>query len=153
MSDPRCGDSILPMRGPKTRYRAALRTTLRKTAAAYGYALTVGMSAAALSSKLGPPSTGDLFLFAGGGLSAFAALEACLLLSRDSSEAPDDAFPFAGALNVVSVAAGLGAAVGLVEVLHSGLAWFLAPLVATIAFMLGVAVQITAVSLLRRRSR
>jgi hypothetical protein len=131
-------------------YLAALAATLRATAAAYGYTLSIATTSAILSSVRGKPSTGDVFLFVAGGLVAFAILEAVLVAApADAEQGPGQAFPFAGALNFVSVAGALGAAVGLAHAVHSALAWLLAPLAGTAVYMLLVAAQVTAVSLRR----
>jgi hypothetical protein len=139
------------MAGTGESYRGALRTTLRSTAAAYGYALTIGTTSAVLTTVRGKPDEADLFLFIAGGLVAFALLEAALLASGDRDDSgPDHAFPFAGALNFLAVAAGLGAASGLAHAVHSAVAWLVAPLAATAVYLLLVAVQVTLVGSLRR---
>ena len=139
------------MRQDPSGYPAALRTTLGSTAAAYGYTLAIASSAAMLTSVRGKPGEGELFLFIAGGLVAFALLDALLQLVRASgAESPQTAFPFAGALNFVSVAAGLGAATAVAHAIESGLAWFVAALVATATYMLVVAGQVTLVARLRR---
>ncbi len=132
-------------------YRGALRTTLRSTAAAYGYTLTIATTAAVLTTVHGKPQTGDLFLFIAGGLIAFAVLEGFLqAFGGAGGEEPDHAFPFAGALNFISVGAGLGATTGIAHAVHSHLAWLLAAMVATATYMLLVAVQVTLISARRR---
>ncbi len=128
-------------------YPASLRITLRNTAAAYGYTLTIGSTALALTSTHETPRAGSTFLFAIGGLIAFAVLETIVHLSRVADDpTPDHAFPFAGALNFVSVAAGLGAATGIAHAVDSGAAWLLAPMGATAAYMIVVALQVAMVS-------
>lgn len=127
-------------------YRAALNLTLRQTAAAYGYTLTIAATVAVLTSVRGKPGEGELFLFVAGGLTAFVALEAMLLLRPSGDARPDAAFPFAGALNFLSVMAALGAATGTAHAVHSPLAWLLAPLASTAVYMLLVAVQVAVVA-------
>jgi hypothetical protein len=90
-------------------YRAALRITLRRTSAAYGYTLTIATTVAALTTARGKPAAVELFLFVFGGIAAFAALDGCLqAFPVEGDEAPEHAFPFAGALNFISVTAALG---------------------------------------------
>jgi hypothetical protein len=128
-------------------YASALRLTLRNTAAAYGYTLTVGSTIASLTSVRGKPGEGDLFLLAAGGLAAFAILE--MLVQRGVGRhpgSPDTAFPFAGTLNLLSVAGALGASTGIAHAVHSSLAWLLAPMAATAVYMLLVAAQVSAVA-------
>jgi hypothetical protein len=100
----------------------------------------------------GTPDPGRLFLFVAGGLAAFAGLEALLeIAGRSDEEAPQTAFPFAGALNFVAVGGALGASVGLAHAVESGVAWLVVPFAATAAYMLLVAAQVLAVAKLRRR--
>lgn len=132
-------------------YAQALQTTLRTTAAAYGYTLTTATTMGILTSVHGKPHTGQLFGFVAGGLVAFAILEGLLqLLPPQRDDEPARAFPFAGVLSFFSVAAGLGAATALANHVHGDLAWGLAPSASTAAYMLGVAAQVTVVDLLRR---
>ncbi len=131
-------------------YGAALRTALRATAAAYGYTLSTATTLSVLMVVRGKPDPARLFLFAIGGVVAFVLLEAIQHLLRPGEESPDQAFPLAGALNIVSVTAALGAAWG-VSHLHSTLAWLLAPMAATSVYMLLVALQVSAVAGWRSR--
>jgi hypothetical protein len=131
-------------------YRAGLRTTLRSSAAAYGYALTIATTAAELTTVHGKPGSGELFLFVAGGLAAFAVLETVLLTVRSpDGDAASHAFPFAGALNFIAVGAALGAAIGLTHAVGSAVAWLLSPLVATAVYLLLVAGQVTVIHALR----
>jgi hypothetical protein len=127
----------------------ALRTTLRSTAAAYGYALTTASTLGLLTSVHGSPNAGRLFLFVAGGLLGFAVLEGLLLVLPAPEGSPDDAFPFAGVLNVFSVGAGLGAATGLAHAIGGALAWGVTPLAATTVYLAVVSLQVAAVERLR----
>lgn len=128
------------------RYRAALACTLRATAAAYGYTLTIATSLSELTAVRGTPGVGELFLFAVGGLAGFALLERILGRAPGDSESPPSAeLPFAGALNLIAVAAALGAATGLARIVDSSLSWAVASLAATTVYLLGVALQLTLV--------
>jgi hypothetical protein len=131
-------------------YRTGLHTTLRSTAAAYGYTLSIASTAVELTTVHSKPSSGELFLFVAGGVAGFAVLEIVLLAARppDGDDA-SDAFPFAGALNFIAVAAGLGAAIGLAHAVASALAWLLSPLAATVVYLLLLAGQVTVVHALR----
>ena len=132
-------------------YGAALRQTLRTTAAAYGYALSLTSTAAALNSILGKPAIGQLFVFVAGALAAFAALEALMLAEQpgDDDAGAGQAFPFAGALNCFSVPAALGSSIGVAHAVSGTLAWLLAPFAATAVYLLIVAVQVRVVEAVR----
>lgn len=141
---------MVAMRRENASYAAALEATLRTTAAAYGYTLTIGMTIAALTGVRGTPRTGELFLFIAGGVAAFVALELVLhAIPAHDDKVAGPAFPLAGALNLVAVAAGLGAAVGLAHAVHSDLAWLLAAMCSTAIYMLIVALQVAFVDALR----
>lgn len=127
----------------------ALRTTLRATAAAYGYTLTIAATMGLLTSVHGSPDSGRLFLFVAGGLLAFAGLELVLLGLRDPGGSPDSGFPFAGALNVLSVGAALGAATGIAHAIDGALAWGVTPLVATAVYLTVVSLQVAIVARLQ----
>lgn len=134
-----------------SRYRVGLGATLRSTSAAYGYTLTVATTAAGLTTVHGAPGTGELFLFAIGGLSGFALLELLLLAAGPAeAEPPGRAFPFVGVLNVLSVTGGLGAASLTTHLIGSPLAWLGSPLAATAAYLMLVAAQVTLVEAVRR---
>jgi hypothetical protein len=139
-------------RGPP--YGAALRSTLRATAAAYGYTLTTGATLAALVSTHGAPRTGEAMLFAAGGVLAFAVLEAVTLILHPGDEpAPRPGFRFTGALNFAAVFVALGAASGLAHGVDGSIAWLLAPMASTALYMLGVAAQLHVADRLGGRAR
>lgn len=137
-------------------YANALRETLRTTAAAYGYALSIATTVTILTTVHGKPGSGPLYLFIAGALVAFAALESVLLVlggRGEDSDAGGQAFPFAGVLNCFSVPAALAASIGVAHAVHGELAWLIAPCVATAIYLLVVALQVEAVTAFRRRSR
>lgn len=128
-------------------YGAALRVTMRNTAAAYGYTLSTAATISLLSEIAGKPDAGKLFLFAIGGVTAFILLEALLtVLGTPATRLPEQAFPFVGALNAASVCAALGMATLVAHFVRSSLAWFLAPVSTTAIYMLVVAVEVTVVA-------
>ena len=79
-------------------YGAALRATMRTTAAAYGYTLSTAASIGVLTQLAGKPDTGRLLLlFALGGVTAFAVLEALLAAVRPlAPQPPSRPFPSPG---------------------------------------------------------
>jgi hypothetical protein len=134
-------------------YGAALRVTMRSTAAAYGYTLSTAATMGVLTEMAGKPDIGRLFLFAIGGVTAFALLEAILgALGTAAPQPPEQAFPFAGALNAASVCAALGMATLVAHFVRSPLAWFLAQMSTTAIYMLVVAVEVTIAAAVLRRS-
>ena len=78
-------------------YGAALRVTLRNTAAAYGYTLSTATTISVLTEMAGKPDVGRLFLFAIGGVIAFILLEALLtVLGTSTAQPPEYVFPLPG---------------------------------------------------------
>ena len=144
--------NVVQMSSMRRTYGAALQVTLRNTAAAYGYTLSTAATLSLLTEMSGKSDAQRLFLFAAGGILAFALLEGFLAaLGPSAAEPPEQAVPFAGALNAASVAAALGLAILVAHFIRSSLAWFLAPLGTTAIYMLVVAAQVTAVAAGQRR--
>ncbi|HEX3957675.1 MAG TPA: hypothetical protein VHZ03_13750 [Trebonia sp.] len=135
-------------------YEAALRITMRNTAAAYGYTLSTSATLSLLTEMTGKPDALKLFLFALGGVIAFVLLEAVLAALRTSAQQQplEHAIPFAGALNAASVCAALGMAVLIVHFVRSSLAWFIAQMGTTAIYMLVVAVELTVAAAVQRHT-
>jgi hypothetical protein len=134
-------------------YSAALRVTMRNTAAAYGYTLSTAATISVLTEMAGKPDAGRLFLFAIGGVVAFVLLEVLLItLGTPAPQPPEQAIPFAGALNAASVCAALGMAILIAHFVRSSLAWFLAQMSTTAIYMLVVAVEVTIAAAVERRA-
>ena len=136
--------------GDERSYTAALRLTLRDTAAAYGYTLTIASTITMLSVVRGQPDEGELFMLVGGAVAGFAVLEIAVSAVGRREERPSTAFPFAGALNFASAGGGLGAATGLAHAITTTIAWLFAPMAATAVYLLLVAAQVNVVELIRR---
>ena len=133
-------------------YGAALRVTMRNTAAAYGYTLSTAATIGVLGETTGEPDAGKLFLFAIGGVTAFILLEGIVgALGTPAPQPPEQAIPFAGALNAASVCAALGMATLIAHLVRSPVAWFLAQLCTTAIYMLVVAIQVTVAEAIQRR--
>ena len=134
-------------------YSAALQATMRNTAAAYGYTLSTTVTIGVLAEMAGRPDAARLFLFASGGVVAFVVLEALVsALGTPAPQPPEQAIPFAGALNAASVGAALGIAVLIAHFVPPPAAWFLAQMGTTAVYMLVVAIQITVAAAVLRRS-
>ncbi len=120
-------------------YLRALETALHGAGLPYGYAITVWSTGAVMIGAHGPPSVGEVFLFAGGAASAYGGLR--LLTETTEGEAGTQMtrsshLVRAGAIHLTAIALAIGAAV-LIARIHSVLAWPLATFAAT-ALYLGV---------------
>jgi hypothetical protein len=106
----------------------------------------VTMTTAILTSVHGNPSAGECALFAAGGLLAFAVLEGVVAaLPRSRDRDLPEATAFVGVLNLVSVGGGLAVAIAVAHLVDGWSAWLLAPLAATVVYMLLVGAQIAAI--------
>jgi hypothetical protein len=133
--------------------RAALGTTITASAAPYGYTLTIWSSGAILIRSHGSPTVGDVFIFIAGALLGFGLLGALAhgAVARKESQRRQERV-LAAALDWVAVGAAAGAVALLAEI-PSWVAWLIAPLVATVVYLLAAAVQLALVALgLARRS-
>lgn len=132
-------------------YRSALSAVLRSTAAAYGYTLAVATTVTTLIHTHGEPGDVQLYLFIAGGIGAFVVLEVLvgLMPRRDDSQI-SQAFPLAGALNLVAVGAAFGMATLLAHTISGAVAWLVAPFAATGIYLALSAGQATVVGVLRR---
>ncbi len=124
-------------------YLRGLRTSLRHNAGPYGYSVMITASLAAISGSVGMPSTGEIFLFCAGAVSAFLILEA--LASRGFRERlrgePADVVVIGSAVSFASVGAGVGAAALSAVVLEGSVAWPLGSLTATTMYLAVVAIE------------
>jgi hypothetical protein len=135
-------------------YGAALRITMRNTAAAYGYTLSTSATLSLLTEMTGKPDALKLFLFAIGGIIAFVILEIALASLRlpGQQQPLEHAVPFAGAFNAASVCAALGMAFLIVHLVRSSVAWLIAQMATTAIYMLVVAVELTVAAAVQRRA-
>ena len=118
-----------------SRYVSALATVLRASAVPYGYTVTVWTSGMMLTRHRGIPSTGEVFLFMLGAVSAFCLLGIVVRLGGGAPyDPPQGALRRIGMLQFVSVGAALGAAT-LVALIHSGIAWPLGAFAATATYL------------------
>jgi hypothetical protein len=128
---------------PVRLYVRALRTTVRASAAPYGYTVTVWTSGGALIHFHGQPTIGDLFLFVAGAVLAFAAVALVSRAFAQQSLGEQSPPQLIGAFHVGSVGAALGAVIGLGSAISGDLAWMAGAFVATAVYLVTVALQLT----------
>lgn len=118
-------------------YLQALETVVHGAGLPYGYAVTVSSTIAALTRAQGTPSVGSIFLFAAGAVAAYGAIRLLTWGTEEEAERSLTRSPHlirAGAIHVIAMALAIGSAVLIAE-LQSDVAWLLAPLVATLAYL------------------
>jgi hypothetical protein len=140
----------------RSRYVAALGTTVAASAAPYGYTLTIWTSGAVLAHARGLPTTADALLFLLGAVSAFALIAAVVV-----TRFPDRLVPAPvhsaiwGGLHFISVGVAIGAASLVAHFVENTAAWPLAGFLGTGIYLLVSASQLTLAhsALLERAAR
>jgi hypothetical protein len=131
--------------------RRGIRTSVRNNVSAYGFSIMITATFGVISSELGSPSVGEVFLFCGGGISGVTIVEA--IASRGFTMQlrgePSDVVALGSSFSYLSVGVSVGAA-ALVALLLSGwLGWTIGALSAT-----GVYVPISGIEMaLAHRAR
>jgi hypothetical protein len=116
-------------------YAGALATVLRGAAVPYGYTVTVWTSGMMLSRHRGLPTTGDIFLFMAGAITAFGCLAAVVHLAGGVAFEPSrGALRRIGAAHFLAAGAALGS-VALVALVPSFVAWPLGAFAATCVYL------------------
>jgi hypothetical protein len=121
-------------------YLRALHTAVHGAGLPYGYALTVWSTGAAVANKHGLPSPGTIFLFLAGAATGYGVLRLLTWITEEEADRPLTRSPNvvrAGAVHVAAI--GLAATAAMLCARISGdIAWLLAPLASTLAY-LGIA--------------
>jgi hypothetical protein len=125
-------------RFPWPEYVQGLRTGIRNNSTAYGYSILATVAFAALSSRAGSPELLDLFLFVAGGCLGFGLVEVVASRGfRDQLRGDrSDVVVIGSAIDLLSVAAGLAAVVGVTALAGGRVAWLAGPLTATVVYLL-----------------
>jgi hypothetical protein len=118
---------------------AAISTSTRGNATAFGFSITITATFGALQSIEGTPSIGQILLFAVASALAVGVLEAVVSrgFRRRAGVVPAEVRMLGTALNFVSVGVGVGAGVGVASLVTGTWAWPLAATGATLLFLAG----------------
>lgn len=116
----------------------ALTTSVRDNATAFGFSIMITASFAALNRNEGTPTVTELLLFGVAAAMAVALLEAGVThgFRRRAGSAPAEVTMLGTALNALSVAVGVGTAVGIAEVASGLPAWAAGGFLAAMAYIL-----------------
>ena len=119
-------------------YRRGLGTALRHNQVAYSYSATTTALFGVISDESGIPNVGECFLFVVGAGVAFAIVNAAVTqgFSERLPREPSEVVALGTAISVFSMAAGLGAGTLVAWLAGPWIAWPLAPLAASIGFIL-----------------
>lgn len=121
-----------------------LRRGIRSDATAFAYSILITVAFGALNLQAGPVTVPRLFAFAIGATLGFTLLEAGVSRGfrvRIREEASDVVL-FGTALAPLSVSAGLATALGTLALVPDAWAWLLAPLTATLVYVLMTGTQL-----------
>lgn len=129
---------------PQILLRRGVRRGVRGDAVAFAYSILITVTFGAVNLQAGGVSVLRLFLFAVGASSGFTLWEA--VASRGFRvrirEEASDVVLFGTALGPLSVSIGLAAALATTAITPGGWAWALAPLAATIVYVLMTGAQL-----------
>ena len=116
----------------------ALSTSVHGNATAFGFSITITVSFGVLNRLEGSPTLLELLLYGVAAALAVALLEALVTYGfrRRAGEAPSEVQMLGSAMNALSVAAGIGAAIGLAKLIDGTAAWPAAAFVASTVFIL-----------------
>jgi ABC-type branched-subunit amino acid transport system permease subunit len=89
-----------------------MRTAIRNNMSAYGFSVMITCSYGVLNTSIGPPSVGNIFMFAGGAVTAVMLIDAIVSSGfRDKLRGdPSDVVALGAALELFSAGAGIGVA-------------------------------------------
>jgi hypothetical protein len=118
---------------------AAISTSTRGNATAFGFSITITATFGALQSIEGTPSIGQILLFAVASALVVGLLEAAVSrgFRRRSGVVHAEVRMLGTALNFVSVGIGVGAGAGVASLVTGTWAWPLAAAAATLFFLAG----------------
>jgi MFS family permease len=119
-------------------YRRGLGTALRHNQVAYAYSATLTALFGVVSHESGAPNIAECFLFVAGAGVAFAIVNASITqwFSERLPREPSEVVALGTALSIFSMGAGLGLGTLVAWLAGPWVAWPLAPLVASIGFLL-----------------
>ena len=124
-------------RRPRNLLDRASRSTIGGESTAFGFSIMITATFGAIQVGQGSPTYGQLMLFAVCASLTFAVLEG--VASRGYREPLPEYESFVQtpgtALNVLSVTAAVGAAIGLASAIHSGVAWAICPAAAALVYL------------------
>lgn len=118
---------------------AAISTSTRGNATAFGFSITITATFGALQSIENTPSVEQILLFAVASALVVGLLEAAVTrgFRRRSGVVPAEVRMLGTAMNFVSVGVGVGAGVGVASLVTGTWAWPLAAAGATLSFLAG----------------
>jgi hypothetical protein len=124
-------------------FKKGMQATLLNNSTAYGFSIMITSTFGAVSIEDPSLTTGRLFLFLAGGVLSFAAIEAAAsgLFRRRLESEPSDVVALGSSFALFSVAAAVGVAVLVAQLLAGWASWFFAPFLASAVYVLLAGVE------------
>jgi hypothetical protein len=122
----------------------ALSTSVSSNATAFGFSITITVGFGVVQTLEGSPTLFELMLFGIAAATAVGLLEAAVTrgFRRRVGAAPPEVSMMGTALNFASVAAGVGAAIGIGEVIDGTAVWPIASFTTAAVYVLVEAVEV-----------
>lgn len=134
-------------------YFAGLATSITGNVPAYGYTIVITSSFGALAAKHHAPEVLESFLFLVGATAGFSVLGALGALAFEEEKIGDEGpvtLLVGGAMSIFSTTGGFGLALLISYLLGGWAVWLVAPLCATVAYVLLLAGEMGVAHALRR---
>lgn len=129
-----------------------LRITVRDNAAAYGYSVLITAVVSVLSTLQGSPSIAEMFVGAGGAITAFVATELIVTkaFEQRGQQEQTEVKLINSAMHFLSIGGGVGIAVLCGRYLPHTSSWACGTFLATLAYIMLNALQLTVVTTMKK---
>lgn len=133
--------------------RTAIATTTIGNASAFGFSITITGAFGMLNALVGTPEVLDILLFGVAAALTIGIVQGAATrgFRERLGEAPSEVRMLGTAQNFLSVAAGLGAAAGVGELMDGTAAWPVGAVAATFVYLAAEAVEMLVAELVQRR--
>jgi len=123
-----------------------LSTSIRGNSPAFGFSIMITATFGVASSVAGAPTAGEALLFGIGAAATIAALEAAIShgFRTSAAAAPSEVRLLATSMNITSVAAAVGSAIGIAELFDGGAGWLVVGAGPALVYVLAESVEVMA---------
>lgn len=120
-----------------------LRSTVGRESTTFGFSILMTAVFGVLQVRSGTPTLVEVFCFAGGAVASFTLLEGILSAGfrRPMPQHRTSTLALGTSMNLVSVLLGMAAALGIATLIDHTTAWLLAPLCASIVYLLAESLE------------